>query len=146
MSEETIKKSRAEKTVAEPIKETMPESKSQQQLLYESLQDPATSDGLMLSARNLRERFRGNAFTIEQIVKKTNVKSPLDARQLMNMLVLKGVAVQKQIGRDVKYQISFTKKTQLEILNRQLKETEEQVSLIKEAIAKVEAIIEEVRS
>jgi hypothetical protein len=155
MSEEVIekpKKAPAKKTkkVNEPTVEQAAENaldetqnqveevKSERAKMYDMLAQPDVEENLYRSARNLNERFRGNSFTIQQILKKTNVKNGYEASNLLNMLELKGYASRTEVGRDIKFKITLPVAKQIETLKKQRLETIEQVRLITEQIQKLD--------
>jgi hypothetical protein len=118
----------------------MENSQQQTEELYKTLSDPQMESNLLKSARNLDTRFHSNWFTIEQIMKKTNIKSVIDARQLMNMLELKGFC--KKENRSVsgdKYKITLSKELQIQNLKEQVVAIEIQKDLILRQIETLEA-------
>jgi hypothetical protein len=146
MAEETkVKKTRVKKAAEKPLIESEgqqppPPPKTQQESLYDQLNDPNTAAGLVRSAENLRDRFRGNWFSLLQIIKKTNIKSGLDARQLMNMLELKGLCVKEVHHREEVYKITISKQIQISNLEKQLAQLDEQKALIQNAIDQLRVV------
>jgi transcription-repair coupling factor (superfamily II helicase) len=136
VSEPTVQKA-AEKA----LDETQQEVKSERAKLYETLAQPEVEENLYRSAKNLNDRFRGNSFTIQQVMKKTNVKLGYEAMNLLNMLELKGYASRTEIGRDVKFKITLPVVKQVETLKKQKADLQEQLDLIDAQMQKLEALL-----
>lgn len=105
-----------------------PKQLTGQEQLYKSLE--ANREGLYQSAENLRQKFHDNWFSLSQIMKKTNVKNGVDARQLMNMLILSGLATNEERNREIKYKITISNRLRIVNLERQVAQLDEQKALV----------------
>lgn len=97
---------------------------------YDRIQDPQVESDLIRSARNLDARFHSNWFSIMQILKKTGINTILDARQLMNMLELRGLAKKEEWHGVEKYKITISKELQIANLEQQVIDLKAQQELI----------------
>lgn len=129
-----------EETPIEEQKEVeAPKQLSMTEMLYAQIQEPETAANLAVSAKNLAYRFNNNWFSVSQIVKKTNIKEPQVAAQLMMMLELAGHAQkrERETGGYL-YKIQLSKELQLAELKKQADEMLVQHKLILEAIDRIE--------
>lgn len=124
----------------EALKEAAQPKKTERELLYEYINREDISKGLMASARNLKDQFRDNRFTLEQIIKKTNVRTIIGARQLMDLLELKGLAHKEIVaGKCEKYKITLSVKAQIATLQMHLHDLVEQARATQDQITLLEA-------
>jgi len=105
--------------------------------VYKDLDNPQIETNLFKSANNLNTRFRGNWFTLAQIVKKTSVSNPIHASQLMNMLEMRGLAIKLQHKGEEKYKISISKELQIANLESQIAALDNQKNNILKLIASI---------
>lgn len=125
----------------------MNNEQTQQEAVYASLLEPETKAGLLSSAQNLDVRFRSNWFTLEQIMKKTNVKNVVNAAQLMNILELSGLSIKVQSKNgEYKYKITIPKEVQIANLLSQIEEMEKQQEAIKSQQDLIRAHIKALKS
>lgn len=124
-----------------PVQEEAPTPvvKSLTEQLYDQIQEPEAAANLAVSAKNLAYRFNNNWFSVSQIVKKTNIKEPQVAAQLMMMLELAGHAQkrERETGGYL-YKIQLSKELQLAELKKQADELLVQHKLILEAVDRIE--------
>jgi hypothetical protein len=103
------------------------------------LKDEKVTKNLTLWAEHFEKRFHGNWFTVEQIVKKTAVRSIPEGNQYMGLIILKGMAVQKEMNGVIKFKITFKPEERIKLL-------EEHLATIEQQAASVRATIEELKT
>lgn len=105
------------------------------------LQDEKVSKNLRVWADHLQQRFHGNWFTKERIVKKTSMKTLGEADQLVTLLILKGHLIQKKFDNEIRYKVTLDPAERVRLLQEHLADAEKTVANIKASIEVLEAQI-----
>lgn len=117
------------------------DSLTDEQAVKEYLSDEKVSSNLATWAQHLGIRFHNNWFTKEKMVKKTVLKNIAEADQLLGLLILKGHAVQKQFGNEIRYKVTISGEERLKLLKEHLAAIEQQAASVRDSIATLEAEI-----
>lgn len=117
----------------EPVKE-----KTDREKLEEYLAMPDVVNNLRTWGKSFEERFRGNWFTLEQVLKKTPCKDFSSASHVLNMLILKGWAHRCTHGGLLKYKITFDVTEKIKHLRMQIEAIDIQKEALLTEIAKLE--------
>jgi hypothetical protein len=117
-----------------PVQEQGQQQMSARLAVYEYIKRPDVQSQLYLNAQNLHNQFRGNRFTIESMLKKTNIKIYGEAKHLMLMLELAGLAHRETIKGVEKYKINLSVEYQITVLQLQMYELEMQKQAIQKHI------------
>lgn len=88
----------------------------------------------------LEDKFRGNWFSIDQVVKKTRIKSIPEATQMMFGLSLFGLSTSKEHGGSVKFKITLDPKERIKVLQEHRENHIKQIEILDNEIAKLESV------
>lgn len=122
-----------------PVQESVPKL-SDKEVLDNYLNDEQIKTNHRKIAEFLEQRFRGNWFTLDQIVKKTNVKSFPDAQQMMLGLHLFGLSTSKEDKGIVKFKITLSSKERIKVLEEHKQNHLKQIELLEAEIAKLQSM------
>lgn len=100
-------------------KEPVASSKSYEETMKEYLSDLKVIANLQQHARLFEKQFRGNSFTLQQVMKKSGMKSD-EAFTVLNMLLLKGYAHSEVKDNLTKYKITLKAEDRLRMLEKDL--------------------------
>lgn len=90
-----------------------------QKTVTDYLSDPKVTENLTKWAAFFDYRFHKNRFSIEQVMKKTALKNYDEARNTLNLLVLKGYAVRlNPKGNEEKFKITLEPAVRLKYLQQ----------------------------
>lgn len=112
---------------------------SDKEVLDNYLNDEEIKNNHRKIAQFLEERFRGNWFSIEQITKKTNIKSIRDATQMMFGLSLFGLSTSKEQDGLTKFKITLSSQERIKVLQEHRENHVKQIELLDAEIAKLQS-------
>lgn len=109
-------------------------AKNPRQVLNDYLNDPKVDKNLHTWADYLNKRFHGNWFKLSQMIKKSPLKVPQQAADVLNMLVLKGLAHREERQGDIKFKITLEVESKIKLLQQQIDVLNEQIRVIQTEI------------
>lgn len=110
----------------------------QREVIDNYLNDEKVAANLDKWAKVLLDRFRGNWFTVKQITKKTSAKDPAVAHDLVTLLTMKEMCIQKVDKGEVKYQIVTKPGQRLAALQEEWRYVNQRKLILEAEIKKVE--------
>lgn len=122
----------------EELKDNSPKL-TDKEVMDKYLNDETIKANHVKIAEFLEKRFRGNWFTLEQIVKKTNVKSSSEAMQMMLGLHLFGLSTSVDNNGSSKFKITLSSEERIKVLEGHKQNHLDQISLLDAEIAELKS-------
>lgn len=114
------------------------EVKDLQETMEKLLSNPAVKENALTNAVYINDKFRGNWFTVDQMMKKTNLKSYDPASDILTVLCFLGMAYREEKSRGViKYKITISKEDRYKLLSDELIEAKVKVRDLEGQIEKL---------
>lgn len=100
------------------------------------LADEAVSKNLRTWAEHLATRFHNNWFTLAKVIKKTSLKSPAQAGDVLALLILKGFVHREQSEEGIdKYKVCLQPEIKIKLIEDQIEALDlHKTNLVKEII------------
>ena len=117
----------------EQIKEAISKA-TPQDILESYLKDPVVKQNLINTSLDFLNLFRGNWFTLEQVMKKSQFKDQTTAIQLMQMMIFSDLCVTKNENGTQKFKIVLSLEDKINSLQKQIEQLDLKKKLLQAEI------------
>ncbi len=104
---------------------------SDKEAIEQYFNDDSVKEKLDLHAIHFNEVAHGNWVTVERLVKKSQIKKPLEVKMILDILVMSKRAFAKKEGDVIKYKITLGKESRKRVLENQIKNLEDALISLK---------------
>jgi len=118
----SLEETKQEELVENETKDVVVSETTDKEIMEQYFNDEKVKENLDTHAVHFNEASHGNWFTLERIVKKSRIKKPIDAKMILDLLVMSKRAFAKKDGEEIKYKITLSSESRKKVIENQIKE------------------------